>query len=337
MEPMITITIAGQQFEITDQQARNQIDQIIDGLPTVDEQMRNAFSKVQQDIQTAQGNIETLQNQQEQTEEDLENLQIRNLYGMQDGRATSANIAPTGSNSLQYLLATSTMTEGKPPIGDAKILHMEWDNTGGWTSQLAIGHPKTMNAATALAIRRMSSGTWGDWMTLLDLLYPVGSVYISSTNTNPATTLGGGTWTLTHKRFAYQIIEDPITFNTTNTQSGDSVAVINGEQIELRLSFAPKVDLTDSTIEIGQLNLAQIGLTGKYAEYVPFFADGGNGIAYLQVTNAGVIQTQDVVTKASGGTIPASTSTGQARVSLMFGQGSMMDSFCDEFHWQRTA
>ena len=319
MEPMKTVTIKGQQFEIVDGQARNNITQ------------------AQQAIQTAQGDITTLQEDTAQIEDDLENLQVRNLYGMQDGRAITANIPPTGSNSMQYLLATSTMAEGKPPIGDAKILHMEWDNTGGWTSQLAIGHPKTMNAATALAIRRMSSGTWGDWMTLLDLLYPVGSVYISNTNTNPAGTLGGGTWELIHQRFAYKIIEDPITFNTTNTQSGDSVAMINGEQIELRLSFAPKVDLTDSTIEIGQLNLAQIGLTGKYAEYVPFFADGGNGIAYLQVTNAGVIQTQDVLTKASGGTIPASTSTGQARVSLMFGQGSMMDSFCDEFHWKRTA
>lgn len=271
-----------------------------------------------------------------QARTDLEDLQVRNLYGMQDGRATSANIAPTGSNSLQYLLATSTMTTGKPPIGDAKILHMEWDNTGGWTSQLAIGHAASLTAATALAIRRMSSGTWGDWETLLDLVYPVGSVYINSTNTNPSGTLGG-TWELIHQRFAYQIVEDPVTFNTTNTQSGDSVAVINDDSIQLRLSFAPKVAIGDTTIEIGQLNLASIGLTGKYAEYVPFFADGGNGIAYLQITNAGLIQTQDVITKTSGGTIPASTSAGQARCTLMFGQGSMVDSFCNEFHWLRTA
>ena len=323
MEPMITMTMQGVTYEITDAQARRTLNQIVEGLPTVDEQMREAFSQVQQDIQTLDGQMETA-------------LAPKNLYGMQDGRATTANIAPTGSNSLQYLIATSTMTEGKPPIGDSKILHMEWDNTGGWTTQAAFGHSGNRTAANAMALRSMKSGTWGDWQTLLDLIYPVGSVYISSTNTDPSGTLGG-TWTLTHKRFAYQIIEDPVTFNTTNTQSGDSVAVINGEQIELRLSFAPKVDLTDSTIAIGQLNLAQIGLTGKYAEYAPFFADAGNGIAYLQVTNTGVIQTQDVVTKASGGTIQASTSTGQARVSLMFGQGSMMDSFCDEFHWKRTA
>lgn len=271
-----------------------------------------------------------------QARTDLENLQVKNLYGMQEGRATSANIAPTGSNSLQYLIATSTMTEGKPPIGDAKILHMEWDNTGGWTSQVAFGHPKVMTAATAMALRRMSSGTWGDWETLLDLLYPVGSVYISSTNTNPSGTLGG-TWSLIHKRFAYKVVEDPITFNATNTQSGDSVAVINGEQIELRIAFAPKVELNDTSIAIGQLNLDQVGLSGKYGEYTSFLADGGNGIAIMYVSNTGAISTQEVITKTSGGTIPASTSTGQARVSLMFAQTSMLDSFCDEFHWKRTA
>jgi len=333
MDPLSTLTLEGRsaetgetfenEFEIVDAQARQNINQIIEGLPTVDEQMRNAFTQVQNDISDLETEMTTA-------------LKPRDLYGMQDGRATSANLTPSGSNSLEYLIATSTMTEGKPPIGDCKILNMEWDNTGGWTSQLAVGHPANMTAANAMAIRRMSSGTWGDWETLLDLLYPVGSVYISNSNTNPSGTLGG-TWTLIHKRFAYQIIEDPITFNTTNTQSGDSVAVMNGESIELRISFAPKVELNDSAIAIGQLNLSQIGLTGKYGEYIPFLADGGNGIAIMQISNTGAIQTQDVITKTSGGTIPASTSTGQARLGLMFAQTSMLDSFCDEFHWKRTA
>lgn len=305
MEPMSTVTIAGQQFEIVDAEAREEI-------------------------------------------EEMGGLKPRNLYGMQDGRATTANIAPTGSNSLQYLLATSTMTEGKPPIGDAKILHMEWDNTGGWTSQLAVGHPANMTAANAMAIRRMSSGTWGDWETLLDLLYPVGSVYINNTNTNPSGTLGG-TWTLTHKCFQYQIVNDPVTFNTTNTQNGASVAILNGNQIELRLSFAPKVELNDSTVEIGQLNLASIGLTGKYGEYIVYMNDAAGGFAMLQISNTGAITSVETVTKVNamtiqdgasidtGKAISPTTSAGQARASLMFAQTSMVDSFCDEFHWKRTA
>ena len=309
MDPMSTMNVetkeGNQEFEIVDAQAREEIAQAQEDIETLEREMTSALKPI-------------------------------NLYGMQDGRASSANIAATGSNSLQYLIATSTMTEGKPPIGDSKILHMEWDNTGGWTTQTAFGHSGKRTAANAMALRSMSRGTWGDWQTLLDLLYPIGSVYISNTNTNPSESLGG-TWSLIHKRLAYKVVEDPVTFNTTNTQNGDSVAVLNGEVINLRLTFAPKVELNDNTIEIGQLNLDSIGLTGKYGEYASYINDGAGGMALLYVSNTGVIQTQEVINKTGTGTMAATTSTGQARLTLMFAQTSMVDSFCDEFHWVRTA
>lgn len=50
MEPMKTLTLNGQEFEITDAQARATLQQIVEGLPTVDEQMRDAFTKVQNDM-----------------------------------------------------------------------------------------------------------------------------------------------------------------------------------------------------------------------------------------------------------------------------------------------
>lgn len=340
MDPMSTLTIeseeGSQEFEITDAQARQILQQLISGLPTVDEQMRNAFTQVQNDITTLESEVSTLEGEMTTA------LKPRKLYGISDTRLTSANFPATGDNTLQYFNATSSIPADQgDPGGDAHVLKMNWDNTGGWDSMMAISNAgaRIGQLATALLLRAMngSSGTWSDWYSLMDLVYPVGAVCITSTNINPATIFGGGTWSLTHKRFKYQIVENVITFNTTNTQSGTSVAVINGEQIEIRLSFANKVDLTDAVITIGQLNLADIGLSGKYAEYVPFFADAGNGIAFLQVTNTGLIQTQEVVPKGTATTIPASTSSGQARLSVMFGQGSMLDSFCDEFHWVRTA
>lgn len=50
MEPMKTITLDGVTYEITDAQARATLQQIVEGLPTVDEQMRDAFTKVQNDM-----------------------------------------------------------------------------------------------------------------------------------------------------------------------------------------------------------------------------------------------------------------------------------------------
>ena len=51
-------------------------------------------------------------------------------------RPTSANLSWVDKR-VRYFLATSTMTEGKPPE-DAKVLYLAWDNSG-WASELAVG------------------------------------------------------------------------------------------------------------------------------------------------------------------------------------------------------
>ena len=79
-------------------------------------------------------------------------------------RQTSANVAVNGKGGLRTFKATSTMTTGKPTIGDSHILHFDWDNTGGFDSQLAIGphNPPHMQ------MRSQESGTWSAWTDILD-------------------------------------------------------------------------------------------------------------------------------------------------------------------------
>lgn len=78
-------------------------------------------------------------------------------------RPTSANKASSSDRvgSIEAFVASSKMTTGKPSA-DAKILQMNWDNTSGWDSQLAM-----LNDGT-LQHRSMSSGTWKKWKTVLD-------------------------------------------------------------------------------------------------------------------------------------------------------------------------
>lgn len=77
-------------------------------------------------------------------------------------RPTSANTR-YGDGLLRYYLATSSMTTGKPP-SDAQILHLAWDNTGGFDAQLAIG--TTSN--NTLYYRNMNGGTtWNAWKTVV--------------------------------------------------------------------------------------------------------------------------------------------------------------------------
>lgn len=78
-------------------------------------------------------------------------------------RPTSANKASSSDRvgSIEAFVASSSMTTGKPSA-DAKILQMNWDNTSGWDSQLAM-----LNDGT-LQHRSMSNGTWQSWKTVLD-------------------------------------------------------------------------------------------------------------------------------------------------------------------------
>lgn len=77
-------------------------------------------------------------------------------------RPTSANMPVTGDGSIFHFKATDSMTEGKPPT-NSQVLHFEWDNTGGYTSQLAIA-----NGTGHLYSRGMSAGKWNSWITFLD-------------------------------------------------------------------------------------------------------------------------------------------------------------------------
>ena len=53
------------------------------------------------------------------------------------------------------------------------------------------------------------------WVNLLDVIYPVGSVYISFSSTSPSTTIGG-TWVQVTNKYLYA---------TTNTGTGGSSSV----------------------------------------------------------------------------------------------------------------
>lgn len=86
------------------------------------------------------------------------------LYRNPASRSTSANLTITGLGGLRTFKATSSMTEGKPPVGDAHIIHLDWDNTGGYDAQIAVQAAKNGH----MAFRGMGSSVWGSWNTVLD-------------------------------------------------------------------------------------------------------------------------------------------------------------------------
>lgn len=83
----------------------------------------------------------------------------RKLVNWYSARPTSLN-AQFGDGSLRIFHATSSTTEGKP-AEDSHILHLAWDNTGGWDAQLAV-HTRSGKVST----RAQNGGTWQPWKTL---------------------------------------------------------------------------------------------------------------------------------------------------------------------------
>ena len=83
----------------------------------------------------------------------------RKLVNWYSARPTSLN-AQFGDGSLRIFYATSSTTEGKP-AEDSHILHLAWDNTGGWDAQLAV-HVRSGKVST----RAQNGGTWQPWKTL---------------------------------------------------------------------------------------------------------------------------------------------------------------------------
>lgn len=83
----------------------------------------------------------------------------RKLVNWYSARPTSLN-AQFGDGSLRIFYATSSTTEGKP-AEDSHILHLAWDNTGGYDAQLAV-HTRSGKVST----RAQNGGTWQPWKTL---------------------------------------------------------------------------------------------------------------------------------------------------------------------------
>lgn len=126
-------------------------------------------------------------------------------------RPSDANIQK-GDGSVRYFLATENMRSNKP-MKDAQILHLAWDNNGGWDSQLAI-----TNIDGDIQTRSQYGGTWGAWKTFLN--------ENNYNNYAPTKTGGGasGTWGISITGHATTATKANTATNATKDASGNVIA-----------------------------------------------------------------------------------------------------------------
>lgn len=123
-----------------------------------------------------------------------------NAVNLYETRATTTTLNKTanyvGAGKMFHLVAsssTSATDNGKPPLGDANVFQMNWDNNGGYDAQLAIS-----TASSRMEFRdRASKGTaWREVVTSTPESATGGAttpVYISTTGVATTVTLTGAT------------------------------------------------------------------------------------------------------------------------------------------------
>lgn len=90
--------------------------------------------------------------------------QYLSLYGTRPANINFTK-STNGTGAMFHFVATSSTTTGKPP-DDSSILQLNWDDNGGWDSQLAL----STTANPHVYYRNQQNGTWGNWSTLLNNL-----------------------------------------------------------------------------------------------------------------------------------------------------------------------
>lgn len=198
-------------------------------------------------------------------------------------------------------------------------------------------------------IGESEDGTMGglvDTYDLLQYVYPVGSIFISNTNTNPSTFMGGE-WKLIDKGFSDFYGSDTgegtyFTKNETNVDEYNIYFTRSNKRVTMRLMFKNLVALSDSTVNIGTLLFNKLGFSQLYHSLYSHLGgtDGGNAVIQSSlIYNTGVINIQDIVHKTSVSSSATVAIGSEMYIEYDFNipMNYMLDEACDKFYWKRTA
>ena len=182
---------------------------------------------------------------------------------------------------------------------------------------------------------------YGKEVAVYDKLYPVGAIYINSTNTNPATFLGG-TWELIDKEFKARNSNFTTDFYTLNTELCSSInsgtVQWNGHTLRLLFTWTNASIINDDALTILQLALSELGITRfGFTNRFSHFSDGGQVVIEYGISDTGEVQTRDIMRRGSSDAdLPAGANIAAQFMWTIRGT-DMLDSFCDKFYWKRTS
>lgn len=177
-----------------------------------------------------------------------------------------------------------------------------------------------------------------DNIEIRDLFFPVGSIYVTSTNINPSDRLGGE-WTLRNKHFSSNRFNSTnfMTYDESIVTPVDSYAQRNGDSLTINFNFKPVAAWSDEAWTIGTLNLNVLGVSAlPHAAYFVAMGDGAGGLAELKLDANGILTCSDTIAVNGGDALTANYAL-SGLVTFTIGQQYKLDEACNEFIWLRTA
>lgn len=236
---------------------------------------------------------------------------------------------------------TSTM-KNYPDIVDGgfKLIVSGWTGDSDYTTGLR----QDVYFSNTHHVRRTLDGgaTWGPWRqiaymdNIVNMAFPVGSVYITSTNQNPANLLGRGTWSLIGKSFYHYTAQNNACFTADeNVVNGGTWVTRAGQTVRIRQNVVINASVTDTGLTLGKFNFSSIGITQMPSNVVGSvtYSDGANGgISWNINETTGELTLTDVFDLTP---IPTGN-TFCIDVSFPMVYTQMIDSVCNQFYWKRT-
>ena len=168
--------------------------------------------------------------------------------------------------------------------------------------------------------------------------YPVGSVYVTSTNTNPSSYLGG-TWSLWDKEFDAAEETALVTRNSTNFSAATVYVSRDGHSMTFSGSVTANVAISNTNLEVLTQTMSNNGASaGVNTNNIVFVGqcDSAHALVLMDIDSAGRIRTLDVVVRGTGTSI-SSGSIITWNVTVPCQASDMVDSYCNKFYWRRTA